>query len=273
MIKRFTLMSFLAFILLITAACSATNDDAQNAPLERYYDGLLAQDYNMAYSQLCKADQATISFDDFKLWQSLSKDTEELRAYKIKTSKELNVYKDPFGNRYPQAVEFTIEQTDFIHRTQAENTYEYPRTVVLEDGKWKISRGESPELYQHRIYYGYLILGNMYEEGQSVEKDAEKAIENYTNALSYNETDVNLYFKTALLNLNSQRPDVAESLCQKALSKQPEPEMGSELQNLLGVALMMQTRKEEAKSAFTAAIELNPQNSNAVNNLQNANKK
>lgn len=270
--NRFTLAIILAILLVITAGCQSGSQDTPAAPLTKYFNSLLAQDYPTAYSQLCKADQAIISPEDFTTWQTLYMQTEEIKSFKLSSGKELDNFKDPFGNRYARAVEFTVTQTDFVHQSQSDNTYEYTRTVVLEDGHWKISRGESADIYQHRIYYGYTTLGTMFNEGKGVKADPAQALTYYSKALDYNESDLNLYFQTALLNLNQKKPAEAEQLCLRALSKDPETALKSELQNLMGVALIMQERKEEARKAFEAAVQIDPNNSNAQNNLQNINR-
>ncbi len=272
MLRRFTALFLLLALTVTAAGCQADTAGAPDTPLRTYFDALKAQDYAAAYSQLCQADQAAVSAEDFVVWQTLYRQMEELKDYRYSAGKEVSGYKDPFGNRYPRAVEFTITQTDFLHQDQSQNTYDYTRTVVLEEGVWKICRGETPDIYQHRIYYGHATLGAMYAEGKGVEKDTAKALEHFTNALNYNESDFNLYFQTALLNLNASRPAEAEALCVRALAKNPDGENASELQNLMGVALMMQDRKEEAKKAFQAAVDLNPANENAVSNLNNASK-
>lgn len=269
MLKRFTLALMIAAIVMIAAGCQSGPQDTPASPLNRYFDAILAQDYATAYKQLCKADQAVVTLEDFTVWQTLYKQTEEIKSYKLGTGKELSNFKDPFGNRYPRASEFTVSQTDFVHQSQSDNTYEYTRTVVMEDGVWKISRGETADIYQHRIYYGYTTLGTMYAEAKGVEADPAKALDYFTKALDYNESDINLYFQTALLNLNLKQPAAAESLCKRALAKEPETEMASELQNLMGVALVMQEKKTDAQKAFEAAVQINPNNQNAVNNLQN----
>lgn len=269
MLKRFAQALMIVTLLIITAGCQSGPQDAPAAPLNKYYDSLLAQDYETAYSQLCQADQAVISQEDFITWQTLYKQTEEIKSFKLGNSKELDNFKDPFGNRYTRAVEFTVSQTDYVHQNQSDNTYEYSRIVVMEDGAWKISRGETADIYQHRIYYGYTTLGTMYAEAKGVEADPAQALTYFTKALDYNESDMNLYFQTALLNLNVKQPAEAESLCKRALAKDPESEMASELQNLMGVALIMQERKDEARKAFEAAVQVNPANENAQNNLKN----
>lgn len=272
MFKRFTQILYLVFLLVLATGCQAGSTESPQAPLKLYYDALLSNNHSAAYNQLCKADQAVISADDFNTWQTLTKQTEELKTFKLNSGKELDNYKDPFGNRYARAVEFTITQTDYVHQTKGDNTYEYTRIVVLEDGKWKICRGEAADIYQHRLYYGYSALGTMYAEGQGVEPDPVKALSYYTNALEYNESDMNLYFQAALLNLQSKNPEAAEALCSRALSKQPEAVIASEIQNLKGVALTMLERKEDAKKAFEDAVKLNPENQNAAGNLKNINR-
>lgn len=270
MLKRFVQALIIVALLMATAGCQSGSQDAPSTPLNKYFDALLAQDYVTAYSQLCKADQAVISQEDFTTWQTLYRQTEEIKSFKLGTGKELDNFKDPFGNRYARASEFTITQTDFVHQSQTDNTYDYTRTVVMEDGLWKISRGETADIYQHRIYYGYTTLGTMYAEAKGVKADPAKALTYFTHALDYNESDINLYFQTALLNLNVKQPAEAEKLCQRALAKEPDAEMASELQNLMGVALIMQERKEEAVKAFETAVQSNPNNTNALNNLKNS---
>lgn len=272
MLKRFAACLFILALSLSAAGCQPSSADAPDTPLRIYYEALLAQDYATAYQQLCQSDQAAVSQEDFITWQTLYRQMEEMRSYKYSSGKELSGFKDPVGNRYPRAMEYTVTQTDFLHQSQSENTYDYTRTVVLENGSWRICRGENANIYQHRIYYGYATLGTMYAEGKGVEQNAEKALDFYTNALNYNETDYNLYFQAALLNLNAQRPQEAEALCTRALAKEPDSETASELQNLMGVALMMTDRKADALKAFQAAVDLNPSNSNAVSNLDKAGK-
>ncbi len=272
MLKRFAPVLLITALMIIAAGCHASSQEAIDAPLNRYFNATLAQDYSTAYSQLCKADQAVISSEDFTTWQTLYKQTEEIKSFKLSAGKDVNNFKDPFGNRYARASEFTITQTDFDHQTKSENTYEYTRTVVFEDGTWKICRGETADIYQHRIYYGYTTLGAMYAKGKEVAPDPEKALMYYTKALDYNASDINLYFQIALLNLNAKQPAEAESFCKRALSQNPEAAAASELQNLMGVAMTMQERKDDARKAFEAAVELNPDNQNAINNLQNVNR-
>lgn len=272
MFKRFAQALFIATLLIVTAGCQAGSTETPAEPLNVYFNSLMSQDYSTAYSQLCKADQAVISQEDFNTWQTLYMQTEEVKSYKLSTGKDLDSYKDPFGNRYARAVEFTISQTDFVHTTQRDNIYEYTRTVVFEDGRWKICRGDTADIYQHRIYYGYTTLAAMYAEGKGVEADSTKALTYFTNALEYNASDINLYFQAALLNLSAKQPAEAEALCKRALEKEPEADIASELQNLMGVAMTMQERKDEAKKAFEAALLLNPENLNAQNNLQNINR-
>lgn len=272
MFKRFTLILSLAFLFSFATGCQAGSQETPQTPLKIYYESLLSNNHGAAYAQLCKADQAVVTAEDFNTWQTLYKQTEEMKAFKLSSGKELDNFKDPFGNRYARAVEFAVTQTDYVHQSKSENTYDYTRTVVLEDGKWKICRGEAADIYQHRLYYGYSTLGSMYEEGKGVEPDPAKALIYYTNALEYNESDMNLYFQTALLNLQAKNPQAAEELCRRALSKQPDPVMASEIQNLMGVSLTMLERKEDAKKAFEEAIKLNPENENALGNLNNINR-
>lgn len=272
MLKRLVLAMMLAAMVMMAAGCQPGTQDAPATTLNKYFDAILSGDYPTAYNQLSQADQAVITLEDFTIWQTLYKQTEEIKSYKLGAGKELSNYKDPFGNRYPRASEFPITQTDFVHQSQSDNTYDYTRTVVMEDGAWKISRGETADIYQHRIYYGYMTLGTMYTDGKGVEADPAKALDNFTKALAYNESDLNLYFQTALLNLNLKQPATAEELCKRALAKEPEADMASELQNLMGVALVMQEKKEDAKKAFQTAVEMNPDNQNAANNLNNVNR-
>lgn len=269
MLKRFILACSFTLLLLFAVGCQSGSSEVPQTPLNIYYEALLSGNYGAAYSQLCKADQAVVSSDDFNTWQTLYKQTEEIKSFKLSAGKEVDSFKDPFGNRYARAVEFTITQTDYVHQTKSDNTYEYTRTVVFEDGKWKICRGEAADIYQHRLYYGYSTLGQMYAEGKNVDPDPAKALSYFTSALEYNESDMNLYFQTALLNLNAKQPEAAEELCRRALAKQPEAVTASEIQNLMGVALAMLDRKDEAKKAFEEAVKLNPENQNAAGNLKN----
>ena len=272
MFKHVLIICMTLLITVLMVGCQSGSPESPKTPLDKYFEALLKNDYSTAYNQLCKADKAVISEDDFKTWQTLYKQTEEMKIYKLNSSKELDSFKDPFGNRYPQAVEFSITQTDFVHSSQTDNIYDYTRTVVLEDGQWKICRGEAADIYQHRLYYGYSTLGAMYAEGKVVEKDSSKALSYFTSALVYNESDMNLYFNAALLSLQAKQAAEAEALCKRALSKNPEASMESDIQNLMGVALAMQERKDEAKKAFEAAVKLNPDNLDAAGNLKNLNR-
>lgn len=254
-------------ILAVAAGCTGKTDSPESVA-KAYYEALLAGKYDAAYSLLSKADQKALSQEEFTQWQTLAKQTEEIKSYKLSGVKDAADYKDPVGNTYPKAAIVKVSETDFVHKDQKESSFEYERILVQEDGQWKVDRAETRPMYLHRIYSAYKSIGDQYNSGTGQAKDPAKAIEAYQKALSYENGDINLYFTVALSYLNQKKPADTIVWAEKGMAQTQDKPALSEFMNLKGVALQMQGSSTEALEAFKDAVRLNPLNQNAADNLK-----
>lgn len=263
--KRVTLiLSFTALMcIFLFTGCAPKGDPSQ--VLNEYYQNIKDGNIEGAYDKLSEASKKNFVKEDFVKWQSIMKETSTLKEAKVEKSSE---YKDKEldGIKFKNVVECNItEKTQNLYDNK-EETNNYKRNVVNDNGTWKVYRGK--ENGKEIVARETIPLACMYMEGKGKSRDLNKAATILNESLKYNQDYNNTYYELGRVYTLLGRYDEAIDVANKFLLKAKENKGKSNGYNVLGVAYESKHQFDKAKENYNEAIKLNPDNQYAKTNLE-----
>lgn len=280
--KKMKLKKVLLCLLVLSFSvgaigCSSKPKGEPQATIEEYYGFIDSADYESAYDLLSSKLKEEVDLDKFSKWQSLLTDTEENMEYKFtleEESKDLKLDDQEFTN----AAKFKVNRSWknlYAEKQEVANSEEY---VVAEDKEWKVYRVKKDFNVDGKISNVYSTLGWMYHTGKGAQPDMNKAIEMFSNAIKYKESNPSHHYSLANALSNANRYDEAISSANRSIElikedndSEENKKQLSDATNLLGVVAGAKGEIEKAKEYYNSALEINPDNQYAKSNLTNLN--
>lgn len=264
--KIFTKLSlFLLFILGITmVGCSPKGDPTET--LTKYYQNIKDGNIEGAYETLSQESKKNFSKENFVKWLNTKKELSSLKETKVE---KVNEYKDKDldGIKFKNVTEFNVTEKFQTFYENKEETINYKRNVVNDNGTWKVYRGK--ENGKEVVAIALNDLAWMYIEGKGGKsKDLNQAATILNEALQYSQTNAGVYYSLARVYTELERYDEAIGLTNKCIEKSSDNVQKSNAYNILGVIYESKSQFSKAKEYYTEAIKLNSNNQYAKTNLE-----
>lgn len=258
------ILSFTVLLcVFVFTGCAPKGDPTQ--VLNDYYQNIKDGNIEGAYDKLSEASKKNFAKEDFIKWQNLKKETSTLKEAKVEKSTEYK-NKEIDGVKYRNAVEFNITEKiqDLVEGKETTNNYK--RTVVDDNGSWKVYRGK--ENSKELIASAMNELAWMYIDGKNKSKDLNQAAAILNEAIKINADYAYTYYTLGVAYVRLGRYDESISVINTYLSKEKENKWKSDGYNVLGNAYSSKNDLEKAKECYNKALELNPNNQYAKTNLE-----
>ncbi|MGE5626672.1 MAG: tetratricopeptide repeat protein [Solirubrobacterales bacterium] len=264
------LSALLAIIMLVMlAGCSSAPKGDPSQVISSYYEKVKNGDAEGAYDLLAEASKKSFTKDEFKIWQSLQTEVNPLKSYKVeKISEKKDAELE--GVKYKNVVEFNITETDFSAYDNKEVNLNYKRNVVNDNGVWKVYREK--EDGKKAIADDYNSLAYLYIEGKGGKtKDLNKAATILNDGIKISQDYAQIYYTLASVYDDLGRYDEALNSINTYISKETDNKGKSDGYNVLGSIYIGKHDLNDAKAAYSKALELNPDNQYAKTNLSKLN--
>lgn len=259
------LMSLL--MLCIFAGCTPSQDPTEF--LKSYFQDIKDGDFEAAYDKLSGESQKNFSSkEDFILYEQLLNEEGPLIDVSYeKISEDKN--KEIDGITYKNAVGYTLTETISNYYTNEEETITYTRYVVNEGGDWKIYRGQ--ENGKTMIAQAYEYIGWMYCDGAGKDQDFNQAVTMFQKGLSYDSEYYYCHYGLAYVYIDLKKYDASIQECDTYIAMTEDASEQSAAYNLKGVCYQRMGSYTQAKKMYRQALDLNPKNEYAKDNLNNLN--
>lgn len=260
-LKKFKLYVLLLIcILLLVPGCKPKGDPGQ--VITNYYQNVKDGNFEAAYNCLASDAMNSISKDDFTEFQKTQRELGQFKDFKItKVSEQKKETID--GKEYNNVIKFNVIETVLGYYENKEQSDTTDRYVINDNGNWKMLRGGD---VKEVIAKNYLRIAGMYSEGKGKEKNLISSIENLNKALSkYDIAQAHYALGCVYNELN--RNDEAIEQENVFISKAPDNKTKSDAYNVIGCAYLGKNDLSQAKANFQKALDLNPNNEYARNNL------
>lgn len=256
----YILISIFTFMLV---GCAPKGDPSQ--VMNDYYQNIKDGNAEGAYDKLSEASKKNFSKEDFIKWQSASKEVSALKETKVEKSNE---YKDKEldGIKYKNVVEFNITEKNQNLSENKEDTLNYKRNVVNDNGTWKVYREK--ENGKEVVARGLISLARMYSQGKGKSQDLNQAATILNEALKYDKESGSTYYSLAIVYCDLGRYDESISSINTFLAKQKDNVKKSDGYNVLGNAYLAKNDLTNAREFYKKALELDPNNQYAKTNLE-----
>lgn len=270
--KRFNKVSlFLGLIFIISLSftgCAPKGDP--NQILNGYYQDIKDGNIEGAYDKLSEASKKNFSKEDFIKWQDIQKQVYVLKESKIDKASE-SKEKELDGIKFKNVVEFNVvEKTQNLYEDK-EDTLNYKRNVVNDNGSWKIYRGK--ENGKELVAGTLNSLAWMYIEGKgNKSKDLNQAAIILNEALTYSKDNVGVNYTLARTYAELERYDEAIKHANICIEKTSDNNQKSDAYNVLGVIYEAQNNFNKSIECYSKASQLNPNNQYAKTNLERVKK-
>ena len=262
-LRQFLLLSliFLSFILL--TACGVPSGDPKEV-LNKYYENVKNGNFESAYEVLAEQNKKNISKEDFILYEQLNNEIMRLKNFKIEKVRDLKEIKLG-GTPYKYATEFNVtEIIEDYYDDKKEKSNNFTVFVVDDNGTWKVFKDLD---IKKAISSNLVQLGWMYTEGKGKDKNFNEAAINFKRALDYDKENADAYYGLGVVYHYSERYDESIAQLNLALAKSDDKAFKSDVYNVLGLSYIGKENYKKAKEAYNKALELNPNNEYAKNNL------
>ncbi|MBI6875168.1 tetratricopeptide repeat protein [Clostridium aciditolerans] len=261
--KKVLISIFIGIFTFMLVGCAPKGDPSQ--VMKDYYQNIKDGNIEGAYDKLSEASKKNFSKEDFIKWQSVSKETSQLKDFKVEKSNE---YKDKEldGLKFKNVVEFNITEKLQDLFENKENSSNYKRNVVNDNGTWKVYRGK--ENGKEKVADALNNLAIMYLQGKGKTKDLNQAAILLNEALKYDKECTNAYFSLGVVYSDLGRYDESINLINTFISKEKDNNRKSLGYNALGNNYLGKNDKNKAKEFYNKALELDPNNQYAKTNLQ-----
>jgi len=250
--RRVALVFFTLLLITTIVGCSPKGDPKET--LETYYSYVTTADYNAAYALLSEADKQVTRKDDFVLYMELSEEVAKLNKVEVKQAEK---------NGDAMVFDVVENRHDAVENKDKDDTLK--RAVVVENGEWRVKvEGKYSELIADQ----QAKIGSMFLNGNGgKEANPRKAGTWFEDALESDPSYYRAYYGLAAsymkIGLLEEAIEAATEYV-KATSDNKEKSNGM---NILGICYDGIGDKAKAKESFQKAVELDPENKFAKNNL------
>lgn len=165
---------------------------------------------------------------------------------------------------YEDIVAYDVTTTEYSFYYEKEGTETYTRYVVKENGEWKLYR----DFTKSDIAWCYWKIGVMYYKGTGKEQNYSQAISYYNKALEVDNTYNEPYYWLALAYDQTEIYEKAIECAEIFVQNATEDDDKSDGLNVIGVVYSHKGDKAKAKSYYKQALELDPENEYAKDNLE-----
>lgn len=253
-------MLLLICILLLMPGCKPKGDPTQ--VITSYYQNVKDGNFDAAYDCLASDTMNNISKDDFNELQKTNRELWQFKDFKItKVSEQQKETVD--GNEYSNVVKFNVIENNLDYYKNKEQSNTVDKYVINDNGNWKLLRSGN---INEDIANNYFRIGGMYSEGKGKEMNQIAAIENLNKALSKCDI-VQAHYSLGYVYNKLNRNDEAIEQENIYIEKAPDDKAKSNAYNIIGCAYLGKNDFKQAKASFQKALELNPNNEYAKNNL------
>lgn len=261
--KKVLISIFIVIFTFMLVGCAPKGDPSQ--VMKDYYQNIKDGNIEGAYDKLSEASKKNFSKEDFIKWQSVSKETSQLKDFKVEKSNE---YKDKEldGLKFKNVVEFNITEKIQDLADNKENSNNYKRNVINDNGTWKVYKDK--ENGKEIVAKELKQLAYMYSQGKGKSKDLNQAAIILNESLKYDKEFARTYYSLGFVYWQLERYDEAISVLNTYLSKEKDNNAKSDGYNVLGNAYLSKKDLTKAKENYNKALELNPNNQYAKTNLQ-----
>jgi tetratricopeptide (TPR) repeat protein len=261
--KKVLISIFIGIFTFMLVGCAPKGDPSQ--VMKDYYQNIKDGNIEGAYDKLSEASKKNFSKEDFIKWQSVSKETSQLKDFKVEKSNE---YKDKEldGLKFKNVVEFNITEKIQDLADNKEDSNNYKRNVVNDNGTWKVYRDK--ENGKEIVAKALNHLAYMYSEGKGKSKDSNQAAMLLNESLKYNKELAGTYYSLGYVYSDLGRYDESISVLNTYLSKEKDNIKKSDGYNILGNNYVRKNDLSKAKESYNKALELNPNNQYAKTNLK-----
>lgn len=260
------------FVFMVSgcgAPSSGLPSDGPQQVMEGYYQSLVDGKYSDAYEMLDNAAKNYFSKDDFILRMSLYKEVYILKSWKVEKTNEYKD-KDIDGTKYKDAVEYNTTEffQDIYNNKEGSGTAK--KMVVNENGAWKFHRDKVN--IKQEIAAIYHAIAVMYIDGKGRAKDSNEAIVQLKKGIDICKDYVPQYYPLAVAYFQSGKFDESIENAQIFLDKSNENTQKAFGYNVLGMSYNGKGDTAKAREYLNKAVELDPNNEYAKNNLNELNK-
>lgn len=265
--KRLNKILLLLLFTLILSLIGCAPKGEPKEVLNKYYENIKEGNVQEAYDLLSEESKKNFKKEDFIKWEGIQQKTFIFKEVKIEKKNE---YKDKEldGIKFKNVVEFKISEKVHDVKENKEDTLNYRRHVVNDNGKWKIYRGK--EDGKEKIANALNGLAWVYIEDKN--PDLNKAAALLNDALKEKKDYINTYYSLANTYVRLERYDEAINNINVYLSKEKDSSNKSDGYNILGIAYEGKDKYDKAKENYLKAIELNSNNQYAKTNLERVKK-
>lgn len=235
--------------------------------LINFYQSLVDNNWELTYNLLSDKLKEVTPKEDFMKNQNLIGELGKYKDFKVTVTEKptaLTIENNKFEYAVKAKVTFTV--IDYTDKDR-EKTSTIDRYIVAENKKWKIyiedykiKKGIAEKLGQ---------IGYMYWSGKGKEKNLNESAMYLKEAISYDDSNAWLYFCLGNVYEETKRYDLAIESINTSIDKVTDDnELLSNDYNLLGIIYGKQGKVKSAIEAYKKAIEINPNNDYAKDNLR-----
>ncbi|NLW05630.1 MAG: tetratricopeptide repeat protein [Pseudomonadaceae bacterium] len=261
--RQFLFWIFIILGFLLLTGCGAPSGDPKEAVV-KYYDSVKNGNFEAAYEIMAEQSKKNISKEDFVLYQQLNREIMRLKDFKIEKVQDLrNIELE--GSSYKFAAEFNITETiEEYYDDKKEKSNTYKVLVVDDNNAWKVYKDLD---IKKAISSNYAEIGWMYAVGKGKDRNLNEAAINFKRALEYDKENADAYYGLGVVYHDSGRYDESIKQLNLALTKSNDKAFQSNVYNVIGLSYVGKENYQKAKEAYNKAIELDPNNEYARNNL------
>lgn len=223
------------------------------------------KNYDAAYSLLCNDNKQTTTLDELTYNIILRNEVERLVDVKVSNKGEI-IRKELNGITYDfvATVTVTSKYIDYSNNSkEVSDTYE--RTLIFEPDGWKVFR-ETP--MTESISYNLQQIGWMYMTGNGKEKNYNESLTYLNKAIEYDRTNAAAYYCLAYVYIEKkENSDCLENAIKCVENAGDDNVTKSNGYNIMGNAYWNMGDTKKAKECYKKALEANPNNQYAKENL------
>ncbi|MBB6716274.1 tetratricopeptide repeat protein [Clostridium gasigenes] len=265
--KKYNILSISIIIVMsfFIVGCAGPKGDPTQT-LNQYYEKIKANNIEGAYDLLADETKENFNKEDFVKWQELQKEISDFKEFKVEKTSE---YKEKEWDsiKFKNVVEFNVTEKVQNLSVDKEETQNYKRMVVNNNGEWKVYREKTDT--KELIANSLTMVSWLYIEGKGGKsKDLNRAAIILNDALKYKSDLPDTHYALARTYAELGRFDEAIEPVNNFLQKTEDKEEQSDGYNILGIIYESKVQKNKAVEYYSKALELNPNNQYAKTNLQ-----
>ncbi|WP_340673167.1 tetratricopeptide repeat protein [Brevibacillus agri] len=252
--RRVALSLIAILVIIAIVGCSPKGDPKKT--LEAYYTNISNGNFGAAYDLLSEVDKKTTSQEDFVLCMTLNAELYKLNETIITQAEKSS-----------NTIVFDVTEKQFDYTEDRESSVSYKRSVIAENGEWKVfadkNFGERIAGIQNNIAWLYL-------EGRGgKKKNGNEAAKWFNQALERDPSSYLANYGLSVAYMRLGRLDDAIVAANKFVRATNDKSEQSDGYNVIGLCYESKGDREKAKEAYQKAVALNPKNEYAKTNLNN----